>query len=214
MYREGKVECCTSRGHGSDFSLRCKDKYLGSKEVQLDSIEKVHGIGLWVVEYLLDGAQPVVQLALVLRIFGILALLIFPVSSKSLLCHLVHAVASYLHLYPSSLLRHQGYVQCLIAIGLRMTQPVAQSVWMTLVDFRYGYIDVETLVDFFFALVGCEDDAHSQDVVHLVKGHMLVLHLVPDGVGRLYAFLNLILYAHLVEGFLDRSCKLVEQFVT
>ena len=95
-----------------------------------------------------------------------------------------------------------------------MTQPVAQSVRMTLIDFRYGYIDVEALVDFLFALIRREDDAHSQDIVHLVKGHMLVLHLVPDGVGRLYAFLNLILYAHLVEGFLDRSCKLVEQFVT
>ena len=43
---------------------------------------------------------------------------------------------------------------------------------------------------------------------------MLVLHLVPDGVGGLHAFLNLILDAHLLQRGLDGSRELVKKFVT
>ena len=43
---------------------------------------------------------------------------------------------------------------------------------------------------------------------------MLVLHLVPDGVGAFYAFLNLIFDTHPLKGFLDGSGKLCKQFVT
>ena len=43
---------------------------------------------------------------------------------------------------------------------------------------------------------------------------MLVLHLVPDGVGALHAFLNLIGDTHLLESVLDGSCELVEEVVT
>ena len=118
MDGEGKVECCTSCGHRLDFPLGGKDEYLRGKEVQLDGVEEVHCVRLRVVQDFLDGAEPVVQLVLVLREFGLLAVLVFPVGGKALLCHLVHAVRAYLHLNPSSLLRHQCDVQSLIAVCL------------------------------------------------------------------------------------------------
>ncbi len=69
MNLEGKVEGSTACRHGFDFAFRREDEDLRCKEVQFDGIEEVHGIGLRVVENLLDGAQPVVQFAFILRDF-------------------------------------------------------------------------------------------------------------------------------------------------
>ena len=43
---------------------------------------------------------------------------------------------------------------------------------------------------------------------------MLVLHLVPNGIGSLDAFLDFIFDAHLLERLLDGSRKLVEELMT
>ena len=53
---EGEVEGGTAGGHGLDFALGREDEYLGGKEVELDGVEEVHGVGLRVVEDFLDGA--------------------------------------------------------------------------------------------------------------------------------------------------------------
>ena len=84
---------------------------------------------------------------------------------------------------------------------------------MGFVDLRDGDIDLEALVDLIFAILGGEDDAHSEDVVDFFKRHVLVLHLVPDGVGALHAFLNLIGDAHLLQGILDGTRKLIEELI-
>ena len=89
---EGEVEGSTSRRHRLDLSLWGEDEDLRGEEVQLDGVEEVHGVGLWVVKDLLDGAQPVVELVLVLRIFLFDTVLVFPVGSETLLRNLVHTV--------------------------------------------------------------------------------------------------------------------------
>ena len=89
---EGEIEGCTVGRQCTDFSLRGKYEYLTGKEVQFDGVEEVHGVGLWVVEDLLDGAKPLVQFGFVLRIFFFYAVFVFPMGSKSLLRNLVHAV--------------------------------------------------------------------------------------------------------------------------
>ena len=111
-------------------------------------------------------------------------------------------------------MRHQGDVQCLIAVGFGVGEPVAQTVGVALVYLRDGYIDVEALVDFLVAIVGREYDAHSQDVVNLVERHMLVLHLQPDAVWRLDAFLYFIVDAHLLQFNLDGYGEFIEQLMT
>ena len=59
-----------------------------------------------------------------------------------------------------------------------------------------------------------EDDTDGQDVEHLLKGDVLVLHLAPNGVRRLDALLDVILDAHLVERLLDGCGELREQLMT
>ena len=104
-------------------------------------------------------------------------------------------------------------MQGLVAVGLRMVEPVAQSVGMRLVYLTDGDVNVETFPDFLLALFGSEYDAHGKYVVYLFEGDMLVLHLVPDGVGAFHPFLQCVFDAHLVESLLDGLCKLVEEFV-
>ncbi len=61
-----------------------KTKISLSEEVELDGIEEVHGIRLRIVQNLLDGAEPVVQLVLIFCIFTFVSFLVFPVGSKPL----------------------------------------------------------------------------------------------------------------------------------
>ena len=94
-----------------------------------------------------------------------------------------------------------------------MVEPVAQSVGVRLVYLADGDVNVETFPDFVLALFGREDDAHCKNVVYLLEGDMLVLHLVPDGIGAFHPFLQCVFDTHLVESLLDGLCKLVEEFV-
>ena len=128
MDGEGKVECRTTGRQGAYLSLRCKHEDLRGKEVQLDGVEEVHRVGLRIVENLLDGSQPLVQLIFILRVFAIYTVFIFPVGGKALFRNLVHAVGTDLYLYPTALFGHQRHMECLIAIGLWLREPVAQPV--------------------------------------------------------------------------------------
>ena len=104
---------------------------------------------------------------------------------KALFGHVVHAFATDLYFDPLAVVAHQGDVKRLITVGFRVAYPVAQSVGVGLVYLGNGYIDVETVIQFFFQILGREDDADSQDVVDFFEGNMLGLHLVPDGVDGL-----------------------------
>ena len=94
-----------------------------------------------------------------------------------------------------------------------MVEPVAQTVGVALVYLGDGHVDVKALVDLFLTRAWGEDDAYSQNVVDLLEGDVLVLHLVPDGIGRLDTLLYLVLDAHRLEGIFDRFGETVEEFV-
>ena len=128
-----------------------------------------------------------------------------------MLCYFVHTVRTDLHLNPTPLLAHKRYVQCLVAVGLRMVDPVSQAVGMRLVDLAYCYVDVEAFVHFFFSLLWLEDYAHGENVVDLVEGDVLVLHLVPNGIRAFHARLYLIFNAHFVQRFAYRRCEVGEK---
>jgi len=99
MDLEREIEHRASCRHGLHLALGCEHEYLGSKQVELDGIEEIHCVGLRVVQYFLDGTQPVVQFLVV--IFGFF-LLVFPVCGKALLCQFVHSVRPDLYLDPLS----------------------------------------------------------------------------------------------------------------
>ena len=85
---------------------------------------------------------------------------------------------------------------------------------MTLVNLRDSYVYLETLVDFLVTILGCEDDANSQNVIDFVKRHMLVLHLRPNAVRRFHAFLDFVFDAHLLQFRFNGDCEFVEQLMT
>ena len=132
---------------------------------------------------------------------------------KALFCHFVHSFRAYLYLNPSALLAHQSYVQSLISVGLGVVDPVAQTVGVRLVDLAYRHIYVEAFVDFLFTFLWLEDYSYSQNVVNLVEAYVLVLHLVPDGVGAFHPGFYFIFKSHPVESLLYWTCKVVKQTV-
>ena len=210
---ECKVKCRAVGWHCDDVTLRSKHKYLRRKQVELDGIEEVHRVRLRVVENLLDSLQPSVQFVLryALRIHRVAVILIFPVSGKTLFCDVIHVGRAYLHLYPLALLTHQRHMESLITVGLRVRQPVAQTLRMRFVHAADGNIYAEAVIEFIFAGLGLIDDADGKNVVYLIKGNILFLHLVPDGERTLYAGLDFVFDAHLVELLADGSRKLLEE---
>ena len=120
-------------------------------------------------------------------------------------------VGAYLHLNPLALLRHQRHVQSLIAVGFGMVHPVAQSVGVRLINLADGHVYLEALVDFLRTHLRRIYNAHRQDVIYLLEGDVLVLHLVPDGVGAFDACLEFVLYSHAVESLAYGSGELCEE---
>ena len=92
-----------------------------------------------------------------------------------------------------------------------MVHPVAQSVGVRLVYLAYCHVYLEALVDFLRTHLRRIYNAHRQDVVYLLEGDVLVLHLVPDGVGAFHACLQFVLYAHAVESLAYGSGELCEE---
>ena len=63
-------------------------------------------------------------------------------------------------------------------------------------------------------MLWAENDSHGENVVDFLKGDMLVLHLVPNGIRAFHTFLEHILYAHVVESLAYGRRELVEEFVS
>ncbi len=89
-----------------------------------------------------------------------------------------------MHLNPFATVAHERYVEGLVAVGLGMGNPVAQTVGLGLVYAAKGYVNVEALAHFLFGRTRLEYYPYGEYVVYLLKGDVLVLHLLPDGVWR------------------------------
>ncbi|MPM72751.1 hypothetical protein SDC9_119727 [bioreactor metagenome] len=81
---------------------------------------------------------------------------------KPLLGYIIHSFATYLHFNPLAVVSHQRNMKGLIAIGFGVAYPIAQSVGMRFVYLGYGYIYVETVVQFFFLISRIKNNTHSE----------------------------------------------------
>ena len=207
---KSEIQCCRVLRHGLDFAFRSKYENFRSKQIQLDGIQKINGVRLGVVEYLLDGTQPFIQLALILTAT---AFFVFPMGGEALLRNVVHTLAANLNFNPLSVIPHKGDVQGLITIGFRVAHPVAQAVGMRFVYFGYGHVYVEAVVQLLFHIAGFEDDAYGQQVIDFLKRHVLGLHLVPDRVNGFYAGENAVFQSHLIQLGAYRSGEFFEYLV-
>ena len=85
---------------------------------------------------------------------------------------------------------------------------------MGFVDGGGGGVDAPTLGYFvFFDAVPLKDDSGCEYVVDFVKGHLLLLHLVPDAIWGLDACFKLVFESCGVKFFLDGGDELIEDFV-
>ena len=162
------------------FAFGRKDKHLVRKQIQLEVIQECHGIGIGVLQYLLDILQPLIQL----RSLFLFARLVFPVCRQAVFGYLVHPFASNLHLYPLAFVTHDSYVQRLIAVGFGRRDPVTDTFGVRTIHICHGGIDAPTLVFLRRLVIGLEDDTNGHQVVDVVERHMLLVHLPPDGIDR------------------------------
>ncbi len=170
----GKLQQVALRGEGIDLVL---------VEVEL---ELVHH--LQVVACLQGGAdrgEPLLHAAAV----GLHAL-VAPVGGEAVLGHLVHALGADLHLHPLLLRTEHGDVETLVAIGLRHADPVAQALRVGLVHVGDDGVGLPTL-HLLLLQRGVEDDADGKEVVDAIDTTLLLLHLLPNGVDRLGAALDM-----------------------
>ena len=196
MYVVCQVECGAVLRHSLDLSFGGKDKDFGGIEIQFYGVEEVERIGLWVIEYLLDGVQPGLELVIT-RILAFA--LVFPVCGNTTFSNLVHLFTTYLHLNPLAALAHEGCVQSLVAVCAGLAYPIAQTVGVRVVELCKGNVYLETFIVLILSFAWCEYDAHGKDVIDVLKGDMLLLHLVPDGVGRFHTSDDVVFEAHGIE---------------
>ena len=211
VYRESKVKCRTALRHGLDFTLGSKDEYLRGIEIQFDGIEKVHRVGLRIIQYLLDGIEPAIEVHLFL--LYITSFLVLPVRSHTLLSDIIHALTANLHLYPLTMSAHERHMQCLVTISFGLVHPIAEAVRMTTIELRESNIDIEALIGLFFGVVRFEDDAYGKDIKYLIESKVLGLHLTPYRIGRLDTSRERILHAHLIKLGLDGCGKVCKEFL-
>ena len=145
MDRKSEIKRCGTRWKGTNFSLWSKDKDFRCKKIKLDGIKEIHCVRLWIIKNFLNRNKPLIEFAFA-SLLSLFAVLIFPVSSKTFFRNLIHAAASYLHLYPFALIAHKSNVKRLITIRLWMTHPIAQSVGMRRINLANGNINIEALI--------------------------------------------------------------------
>ena len=104
---------CTSR-QIDDIATGGKDEYFVGEHINLQTVDKVLGIGILLV--LQQTANPLVSL---LVTFTLTALLIFPVGGDTVLGNGVHIVGANLHLKGNTVITDDRGVQTLVHIGLR-----------------------------------------------------------------------------------------------
>ena len=76
--------------------------------------------------------------------------------------NVVHSFAANLNFNPLPVVPHQGNVQRLITICLRMTYPVTEAVRMRLVYFGDRDVDIETVVEFLLYVARLKNNTDGQ----------------------------------------------------
>ena len=126
----------------------------------------------------------------------------------TLLGNLVHTLATYLYLYPLAALAHKCGVQGAIAVGTWLVKPVAQTVGMSVVYACDGIIYLEAFVVLVLNVFWGEYYSYGKNVVYILESNVLLLHFVPDRVGRFYATYDVEFTSHLLEALADGGGEL------
>jgi len=186
----GKVH---RRGAGrqvDDVSLGRKDVYTLCKQVPLERGSKLQGIiGLrWQLSRLKHEVEPLLKPDVPGG-----ALLVAPMRSNAILCHLVHGLGANLHFERAPLQSDDGGVQRLIAVILGQGDIVvklASDGAPEAMDRAQRVIALALLL---------HDHADAKQIIDLVKGAIFLLHLAVNAVQVLGATGDAIVQALLIQ---------------
>ena len=210
VHLEGKIQGGGSLSQGFDLSLGGKYEDFGRKQVHLDGVQHIEGVGLGAFQNLLDGEYPMVELV----VFFDFAQFVFPVGGKTPFGNAVHSGTADLDFDPIAGEAHHRGVQSLITIGFGVVYPVAQTVGVRLVNIGDGGINIPALFLFegkhlFFVLnIGrIENDTDSQKVVDFFEPDVFGGHFLPDGIGCFYSFPDIIFQVQFIQFVLNGLYK-------
>ena len=136
-------------------------------------------------------------------------------AGKAVLRYVIHAFGADLHLHIRSFLILDGDVQALVAVGLGIGHPVPQASGIGLIFFRHEGIHppAEVLFQLVVLPVAVYDEADGEYVENALERHVLLHHLLPDGISGLGAHLQLVPDALGVQFGLERLDELRHQFL-
>ena len=127
-----EIKGCGPFLYGFLLSLRREDGDLAAGQVVMDYVKELESVHVRADQNLFHLGQPLVHLAVILA--QIAFLLICPMGGDSLLGYIIHPLGTDLYLDPYSLVAHQGAVESLIAVALRVFYPIPYPVWIVSVN--------------------------------------------------------------------------------
>ena len=97
----------------------------------MDHVKQVKSRYIWIDKDILDLVDPFIHLALAVAHYA--TFLVCPMRSDTFFCDFVHPAAADLYLDPDTGVAHEGTVQSLVTIVLRMIYPVANAVVLIMI---------------------------------------------------------------------------------
>ena len=207
---ERQVKDGRALGQGDGLSPGSEDDNLAGKQVELHRVKEVDSVGLGILEDVGDGTQPPREFLFLLAFTD----LVFPVGGKSALGGVVHLAAPDLYFHPVAVGSHDGDMQGAVLVHLGGRQPVAHAVGVLGIDLGHLVVDIPADAFLGTLIVTLKDDARGIQVVHFLKGDVLLLHLVPNRVAGLHARVELIDQSHVIQTLSDGGSKSGKQVVT
>ena len=126
---------------------------------------------------------------------------------------IVHSLGTNLYLHPLAIARRYGSVQRLVAIRLRNRNPIAHTVGVRRVEVAHNRV-CQPALRLFEIFGAIDDNTNSEDVVNALERHLLLAHLVPDGVNRFCSALDVVLYTCRIEPLANRLHKALNKVQT
>ena len=107
-------------------------------------------------------------------------------------------------------------MEAFVAIGFGIGNPVPQALGVLLILLRHKPKDLpaQFLLQHVVLTVALYDKAHGKNVVDAFEGHFLLAHLLPDGIGRFCADLQLVLDSGAVQFALERLYEFLHELLT
>ena len=192
----GEIEHRCTHRQLEDVALWREDKHLIFLKVEA---ELVHELGIVVrLESATDACQPFLHAT-----FARANALVAPMCSQSVLGNIVHSFCTNLHLNPFLFRSENRDVEAFVAVALGHRKPVAHTFRVALVHIGNDteHLPALHLLAFRWRV---EDDANGKEVIDAIHIHMLLLHLLPDGMDALRAAFHMVVQTCSLEFLVER----------